>query len=287
VPQTPPEPTPTDNELAKAAITESFDRSAATYEETGVAFFAPLGAELVARAAPKPGESVLDLGCGRGHCLFPAAEAVGPSGRVVGTDLSPLMVELCAADAAARGLAHVRVELGDAGEPAFPAASFDLVTAGLVMFFVLEPRPAMRRVAEVLRPGGRFAMTTFGPPDPKFAETMTILFSHRVGPPWAVSEDKPFEDAESITAMLTDAGFVDVRVEEVARDTWFADVEQYWAWLGSHGGRILIDQLTPDQFAAARAEADAALAPHLEPDGRLVTRSLIRFTTAAVPGGRG
>jgi ubiquinone/menaquinone biosynthesis C-methylase UbiE len=281
-----PESPPTDNELAKAAITESFDRSAPTYEETGVAFFAPLGADLVARAAPKPGEVVLDLGCGRGHCLFPAPAAVGPAGRVVGTDLSPLMVELCAADAAARGLAHVRVEIGDAGDPAFPPGSFDLVTAGLVMFFVLEPRPAMRRVAEVLRPGGRFAMTTFGPPDPKFAETMTILYSHRVGPPWNVTEDKPFEDGDSITGMLTDAGFVDVRVEEAARDSRFADLDQYWAWLGSHGGRILIDQLTPDQFAAARAAADAALAPHLNADGSLVTRSLVRFTTASVPGGR-
>ncbi len=276
--------TPTDNELAKAAITASFDRSAATYEETGVAFFAPLGAELVARAAPKPGESVLDLGCGRGHCLFPAAEAVGPAGRVVGTDLSPLMVELCAADAAARGLENVRVEIGDAGAPDYPAGSFDLVTAGLVMFFVLEPRPAMRAVAAVLRPGGRFAMTTFGPPDPKFAETMKILYSHRVGPPWAVNEDKPFEDADSIAEMLTDAGFIDVRTEDVARDSAFTDVDQYWAWLGSHGGRILIDQLDADQFVAARAEADAALAPHLAPDGSLVTRSLVRFTTASVPG---
>ena len=274
-----------DAELAREAITLSFDRSAASYEETGVAFFAPLGAELVARAAPKPGEAVLDLGCGRGHCLFPAAEAVGPSGRVVGTDLSPNMVELCAADAAARGLGHVRVEVGDAGAPAFPAGSFDLVTAGLVMFFVPEPRPAMRRVAELLRPGGRFAMTTFGPPDPKFGETMAILYAHREGPPWPEPTDKPFEDAESISGMLADAGFVDIRVEEVARDTWFADVDQYWAWLGSHGGRILIDLLSPERLAEAKAAVYAAIAGGCEPGGRLMTRSLVRYATAVVPAG--
>src|SRR5438132_439361 len=110
----------------KQAISAAFDNSADTYEQVGVEFFTRFGAELVARAAPAPGASALDLGCGRGHVLFPLAAAVGPTGHVVGTDLSPRMVELCAAEAADRGLAHVRVEVGDAGDPAFGAGSFDV-----------------------------------------------------------------------------------------------------------------------------------------------------------------
>lgn len=281
-----PEDGRSDAELAKAAITESFDRSAEVYEQTGVAFFAPQGVELVARAAPKPGEVVLDLGCGRGHCLFPVAEAVGPAGRVVGTDLSARMVELCGAEVAARGLdGYVRVEVGDASAPDFPPGSFDLVTAGHVMFLVPEPRPAVRAIAALLRPGGRLAMSTFGPSDAKFGKAMEVLYAHYEGPPWNVPDDRPFDDGASITAMLEQAGFVHVRVEEIAYDSEFDDLDHFWAWLSSHGGRILMDLLSPARLAEAKAAAFAALAGACGPGGRVVNRSLVRYTTAALPVG--
>ena len=268
----------------KAVIAAAFDNSADSYEQVGVAFFAPLGAELVRRAALRPGERVLDLGCGRGHCLFPAAEAVGPTGSVVGTDLSPRMVELCSAEVNRRGLSQVRVELGDASDPAFPHGSFDVVTAGMVMFFVPEPRKTMTHVAALLRPGGRYAMSSFGPSDPKFDETMGILYSHRIGPPWEPNPDKPFDTHETMTGMLTDAGFVDVEITELQHDIVFPDPDGYWAWVGSHGGRIMIDQVRPEHLPAARAEVYARWEPHREADGSLIHRSRARFTTARVPG---
>jgi ubiquinone/menaquinone biosynthesis C-methylase UbiE len=268
----------------KAVIAAAFDNSADSYEQVGVAFFAPLGAELVRRAALQPGERVLDLGCGRGHCLFPAAEAVGPSGSVIGTDLSPRMVELCSAEVNRRGLSQVRVELGDASDPAFAPGSFDVVTAGMVMFFVPEPRKTMSRVAALLRPGGRYAMSSFGPSDPKFDETMGILYSHRIGPPWEPNPDKPFDTHETMTEMLTEAGFVDVEISELQHDIVFPDPDGYWAWVGSHGGRIMIDQVRPEHLPAAQAEVFAMWEPHREADGSLIHRSRARFTTARVPG---
>ena len=268
----------------KAVIAAAFDHSADSYEEVGVDFFRPLGAELVRRAALQPGERVLDLGCGRGHCLFPAAEAVGNLGSVTGTDLSPRMVELCSAEVARRGLGHVRVELGDASDPDFAPGSFDVVTAGMVMFFVPEPRKAMPRVAALLRPGGRFAMSSFGKSDPKFDETMGILYRHRIGPEWTDNPDKPFNTHETITAMLTDAGFVDVEITEMQHDIVFPDPDGYWAWVGSHGGRIMIDQVLPENLPAAQADVYAMWEPHREADGSLIHRSRAWFTTARVPG---
>jgi ubiquinone/menaquinone biosynthesis C-methylase UbiE len=268
----------------KAAIAAAFDNSAATYEQVGVEYFAPLGAELARRAAPKPGASALDLGCGRGHVLFPVAEAVGPGGRVVGTDLSPRMVQACAAEAAARGLSHVSVLLGDAAAPDFPAGSFDVVTAGMVMFFVPAPRAAMRAVARVLRPGGRFAMSSFGPSDPKFAEAMAILYRHREGPPWEEATDKPFDSPETIAAMLTEAGFLEVEVSETGQSIAFADVDQYWAWVASHGGRILIDAVGPERLPAAKEEVLAMLRQRQAEEGGLVHRATARFAVARVPG---
>lgn len=268
----------------KAAIAAAFDNSADSYEQLGVAYFAPMGVELVRRASPSPGSAALDLGCGRGHVLFPLAAAVGPTGRVSAVDLSERMVELCAAEAAARGLDQVRVIVGDAAAPDFPARSFDVVTAGMVMFFVPQPRAAVRHVAGLLRPGGMFAMSSFGPSDPKFAETMAILYRHRVGPPWDEATDKPFDTCESIAAMLTEAGFVDVEVSETTHEIVLADREQYWAWVASHGGRIMIDAVGPERLPAARVDVDAMLTEHQAPDGSLVHRSIARFATGRAPG---
>jgi len=267
----------------KAAIAASFDNSADSYEQLGVAYFATFGAELVRRAAPARGAQALDLGCGRGHVLFPLAEAVGPTGRVTGIDLSARMVELCAAEAAARGLDQVRVLVGDAAAPAFPPRSFDLVTAGMVMFFVPEPRAAVRHVAGLLRPGGVFAMSSFGPSDPKFAQMMAILYRHRAGPPWEEATDRPFEHTTSIAAMLEEAGYVGVDVAETVHQIVLADPDRYWDWVASHGGRILIDAVGAERLPAAREEVRAMLTGHQAADGSLIHRSVARFALARVP----
>jgi ubiquinone/menaquinone biosynthesis C-methylase UbiE len=267
----------------KAAIAAAFDNSAATYEQVGVDYFGPLGAELLRRAAPAAGASVLDLGCGRGHVLFPAAAAVGTSGRVVGTDLSARMVAACAAQAAAEGLTQVSVQVGDAAAPDFPPGSFDVVTAGMVMFFVPAPRAAVRAVVGLLRPGGRFAMSSFGPSDPKFADVMGILYRHREGPPWDEATDKPFDSVEGIAQMLREAGFVDVAIDEVDHEIAFDSIDQYWAWVGSHGGRIMIDAVGPERLPAARDEVYAMLAARQRDDGGLVHRATARFALARRP----
>src|SRR5689334_4965853 len=95
----------------KARIAGIFDRAAPTYDQTGVEFFGPPGRELVRLAGIAAGQRVLDLGCGRGNVLFPAAEAVGPTGEVIGVDFAPGM--LTATTRAAEDHPWVRVTAGD------------------------------------------------------------------------------------------------------------------------------------------------------------------------------
>lgn len=270
-------------EAMKRAIASAFDNSADSYEQVGVDFFARFGAELVSRAAPAAGSEALDLGCGRGHVLFPLAAAIGPAGRITATDLSPRMVELCAAEVAGRGLRNVVVQVGDASAPAFPDASFDVVTAGMVMFFVPDPRAALRAVRRVLRPGGRLAMSSFGPSDEKFAQAMAILYRHRVGEPWEDNPDKPFDSPEEITAMLDETGFTEVEVVEQTHEITFDSAEHYWAWIGSHGGRILIDEVGPERLPAAKAEVFEMLEPHQDAARRLRHSAIARYATARTP----
>jgi SAM-dependent methyltransferase len=87
-----------------------FDEAAADYDQLGVEFFTPMGAAPAAAAGIAPGDHVLDVGCGRGAVLFPAAEAAGRSGRVTGIDRAPAMVALTSADAD-----RLRDAVGEAG----------------------------------------------------------------------------------------------------------------------------------------------------------------------------
>ena len=97
----------------RAAVQQVFDGAADTYDAVGVSMFQPIAEQLVTDLSPRSGERALDVGCGRGAVLFRLADAVGPTGRAIGIDLSPRMVEATTADAGAAGLA-VEVSVGDA-----------------------------------------------------------------------------------------------------------------------------------------------------------------------------
>src|SRR6266576_6371116 len=116
---------------------------AATYDRVGVDYFEIFGRQLVATAHLAPGERVLDIGCGRGAVLFPAADAVGAQGQVTGIDLSPGMVQATASEVEHRGLNHVDVHVMDAQGPTLPTASYDVVLAGLAIFFLPDPVVAL------------------------------------------------------------------------------------------------------------------------------------------------
>ena len=80
----------------------------------------------LAAAAPTPGESVLDIGCGAGTTTLRIAEAVGPSGQVLGVDISEQQLGLARQRVAATGVTHVQLVLDDAATHDFDPDSFDL-----------------------------------------------------------------------------------------------------------------------------------------------------------------
>lgn len=106
----------------------------------------------------RPGDRVLDLGCGTGHDALRLAERVGPDGSVVGVDSSAAMIETARRGAAETGL-PVEFHLGDATRLEFPDASFDAVHTERVLVHVPEPVRALREMVRVVRPGGRIVAT--------------------------------------------------------------------------------------------------------------------------------
>jgi SAM-dependent methyltransferase len=108
-------------------------------------------------AAPRPGERVIDLGCGRGGDLMRAAALVGPAGLATGVDATPAMVE--AATQRAAGLANVRVVQGDLAAVPLPAGCADVVVSNCAINHAPDKSAVYREVARLLAPGGRMVVS--------------------------------------------------------------------------------------------------------------------------------
>jgi SAM-dependent methyltransferase len=116
------------------------------------------GAPLL-HAALQPGETVLDLGSGAGFDAFLAAREVGPTGHVIGVDMTPEMIARARRNAEATG--HPNVEFREGRIEALPVddASADVVISNCVINLVPDKAAVFREVARVLRPGGRMVVS--------------------------------------------------------------------------------------------------------------------------------
>jgi ubiquinone/menaquinone biosynthesis C-methylase UbiE len=217
-----------------------FDRAADRYDAVGIPWFGPIAQGLVEELDVRPGERVLDLGCGRGAALLPLARAVGPTGTALGLDLAPRMVELTARDA--RDLPQVEVRVGDASAPDVPAQSYDVVSCCLVLFFLPDPAAAVRSWVPALAPGGRVGVTTFGPQDSRW-QSVDELFRPYLPPqlrdPRTTGRTGPFASDEGVAALLTGAGLVDVRTAHRTVEAVFSTPERWVSFSWSHGQRAM------------------------------------------------
>ena len=138
-----------------------WDRAAAHYERFWAAQLQPARDALLVSAALRLGERVLDVACGTGLVTLRAAELVGTTGAVVGTDLSETMVQTTRAEAALRGI-DVQVLHMNAERLEFPDASFDIALCALGLMYVPDPRRALAEMLRVVKPGGRVVASVWG-----------------------------------------------------------------------------------------------------------------------------
>lgn len=156
----------------------------------------------------QPAERVLELGCGAGAALVALARSVGPTGRVVGLDLSPRMLRLADVRLRRAGLsARARVLLGDAAEIPFPDASFDaaFMSFTLELFDTPEIPLVLAECRRVLRPGGRIAVVSLSRSAPVRWPTRLYERLHDRFP--ATLDCRPIHPRLAVLA----AGFEDVR----------------------------------------------------------------------------
>ena len=272
---------PVEAAQSSARVAAVFDRVADTYDQVDVPWFTPIAERLVAGARPVAGERVLDIGCGRGAATFALAAAVGETGSVTGIDLSVGMIEATAADLAARGIANVDLLVMDASSPRFESGSFDLVTSSLVLFFLPDPAGALVAWRDLLVPGGRLAVSTFGSRTPEW-EAIDDVFRPYLPPGMLDARTSggagPFANDAGVERLVVQAGFSEVRTEGAEIDVVLADLDHWYRWSRSHGQRAMWDLVPPDEHATVLAEVDARLASARDDDGRIRLRQRARFT---------
>lgn len=152
----------TDARLQRRIQRYGWDRAADAYARHWHGPLAGLHGDLLALAAPAPGEAVLDVACGAGIVSLAAARAVGPVGLVLGVDLADAMVQVARQQAEERSLDQARFERMDAEQLELPDAGFDLALCVLGLMYVPDVEAALRELRRVLRPGGRAVIAVWG-----------------------------------------------------------------------------------------------------------------------------
>ncbi|MFI5014260.1 MAG: class I SAM-dependent methyltransferase [Hyphomicrobiales bacterium] len=179
---------------------------------------APLGRKAMDRAAIRPGEKILDVGCGTGQTTLELAGRVGRNGAVLGVDVSRPMLALARERARAAAVGHARFEQGDAQTHKFAPGSFDLVFSRFGIMFFADPVAAFGNLRSALRGQGRMVFVCWRPAQDN--EWMTVpmaaAFRHIPRPP-ASAPGAPgefaFADRDRVHGILSGAGFGDILIE--------------------------------------------------------------------------
>ncbi len=180
----------------------------------------------------KPGERVVDLGCGPGNVLSLLSKRVGPTGLVLGIERDAHFASLARRYVAEHALSQVEIHESDAYNTGLPRASFDGAHMRLVLVNVPDPERIVREMVSLVRPGGWVA---------SFEADLLSLVCDPPNPEWTHLLDayKAYSAAHGIDLcvgrrthrLFRAAGIVDIRIYTIVR--------VYPA--GDHGRMILVD----------------------------------------------
>jgi demethylmenaquinone methyltransferase/2-methoxy-6-polyprenyl-1,4-benzoquinol methylase/phosphoethanolamine N-methyltransferase len=162
-----------------------------------------LRALTVDQALLKPGETILDVGCGTGSVTIPAKQRVGQNGRAAGIDPAPEMITV-ARQKAGRAGQDIDFRVGVVESLPFPNDSFDAVTSSLMMHHLphdLQVR-GLAEIYRVLKPGGRLLIVDMMKPGGSFFQQLFVALSMHHGLQFGI---------EDLPEMLREAGFGEIK----------------------------------------------------------------------------
>lgn len=232
-------------EAAMLKAEKTYNAASDNFDAEPLAFWDRCGRRTVERMKLQPGARVLDVCCGAGASALPAAQAVGPEGTVIAVDLAEELLKFGRAKAEAAGLRCVDFRRADMTALGFPAGHFDAVVCVFGIFFVPEMEAQVAELWRLVRPGGKLAITTWGPGIFAPAYETWLAAVRRVRPdlytafnPW----DR-ITTPDAVRKLFADAG---VRNAEVVAEEGYQALrspEDFWTIALGSGLRWTIDQM--------------------------------------------
>ncbi len=235
-------------------LAAGFDKAAETYGNNPNSGFDHYGGLLAEFSKASPGERVLDVCCGTGAVALALAKRTGPSGSLLGVDISTRMMERARDRVESEGVSWVDFQQHDVGALSLEE-QFDLATCGFSVQFFNDRQVPIQRMKEHLKPGGRIAISLW-------AEDFDGRFKDL--PHDAVRRVRPdvYEPPragtiggteEKMVALLEEAGLKSVVAERHEFDTYEElDGDAWWDQVGGGGFSRLLVQLAPDEVEAVR-----------------------------------
>lgn len=233
-----------DEAQKKAAAT--YNMAADFFDHPANTFWERYGRRTIELLGLRNGERVLDVCCGSGASAMPAAQAVGPTGSVIGVDLAENLLELARTKAARHNLTNVQFEPGDMTALRFEDDTFDAVVCVFGIFFVPDMEAAVRELKRVLRPSGRIAITTWGP---RLFEPVNTAFWNSVRElrPELYKGFNPWDricTEQALHALLAEGGLSRIEVVAETDSQPINSPDDWWAMVLGSGYRGTVEQLT-------------------------------------------
>jgi ubiquinone/menaquinone biosynthesis C-methylase UbiE len=189
--------------------------------------FGPWATLLVQAADPRPGERVLDVGCGTGIVARQVASRLGAGDTITGLDLSPNMLAVARATAAQEGVEFIEWREGSAEQLPFPGSSFDLVLCQFALMFFADKAAAIAEIRRVVTGTGRVLVSVWqGLDRHPFYQTLHDVIQRRLGMS-ALQDIFALGSADELRALVMGVGFRRVEIEPISMTARFPNPDGF------------------------------------------------------------